>query len=267
MLSALTSPGSAQPPISRTHSLSDAELETLYQKLPVLCEAGEGIPVGRSDKVFWNAHEVTLSYQDTTLISCIASGSPDREAMDNFWDLVGQFPGYIVNLGNAIAYLGMESKEATASCPLRQVTLEPIPPAMTTPEHFAYRVGSSQVAFNHNNNRIQLPALEVTNWPGGKGLPPEQLHHLVIQMNQLACNTDSKGIIHCHYGIGRTGVLIVAAALSQLHQQQLLSAIELPAILSELIRQARRQRSSWFIETPEQYKALYRYGEWLCSAN
>ena len=251
---------------AQTSSPSDEQLKEQYFRLPDQCLAESSIAVGRQKEMPWDAHTLTLQYKGKNILQAVASCSPALGYMDYFWDLVSQNSGYIINLGNYVSYLGLQKGEAAEDCPDRMAEVTTTSFLHDEPENSPYMLNKRKVSFTDNNGkRTEIPAFELTGWDSQKGLYPTHLHYLIAQFNTCIHQSQQPGVIHCHRGIGRTGVIVIASALYQLFRQGGLTLKTLPNALHALIQQAREQRSPRFVESEEQYISLYRYGEWLCS--
>ena len=250
---------------------TDDELKQQYHLLPSNCNRNSGILVKdeTGQQREWDASLITLTHNGRTLLEAVASRCPTPDSLYGFWDLVSQYPGYLVCLAcyEHTHYLGENRCLNQNKCPERGIFIQNS--AKTALPESSVFVDKHDVCLTDTSSeegkRMTIPSFDVSGWPGQKGLPPEALHGLVLTLKDISGQSDKPGVIHCHYGVGRTGVLIIAMALNALKEQGELTSENLIEILKELIADARETRAPNLIESAAQYISLYRYGQALCA--
>ncbi|MCL6268407.1 hypothetical protein M3P05_00390 [Sansalvadorimonas sp. 2012CJ34-2] len=250
--------------------VTDEELDQQFDSLPKGCSRNRGFSVTNSKGVTtdWDANLISLSYNSRHILDVVAARAPIKNSFDLFWDLVRQNPAYLINLASkdGANYLSHTHSENASECSYRNLVISES--TYTASPSSNIPVYSRTIEFSpstKSSERVTVPSLEVLNWPGQKGLMPADLHFLVLILQATCCNFISPGVIHCHYGIGRTATLIIAMALKTLSDKKILTKENLENVLRELITYGRETRDKKFVESAHQYRSLYRYGLTLCS--
>ncbi len=97
-----------------------------------------------------------------------------------------------------------------------------------------------------------------------KGTDLETLHKVTAEMRDWRIrHPDQALMVHCLAGVGRTGMLIVAERLLNLHDHGRLTGAKLADLVKAEVLFARSQRSDVMVQTPEQMHTLLAYGHHL----
>jgi protein tyrosine phosphatase len=124
-------------------------------------------------------------------------------------------------------------------------------------------VQQAGIISDSNNNKITLFSyvlnskkiinrLVYSQWNNYLGIKPENLNFLINQIEKY-----DNVCIHGLAGVGRTGTLIVALALSEMISHEEITEENLLDQMDALILEGRKQRGVSFVQTPDQYQAIY----------
>ncbi len=241
--------------------LSDDELEQRFKGLSVRCERTPGIEIGATGKN-WDANHVRLEIQGNVVFEGIASYGPTFTSIREFFHFLIEHPAYVVCLGGDVNYLennyfknhsGLPCSPSSVACAKRKsfadrkIKIYPV----------NLRLTPSSMPGQPERT---IPALNVEGLWGNDITEAETLHHMVISTEKLKDAAEDDGVIHCRFGQGRTGMLMVACGLKKMHDIGILTREGLLENLDCLIGQGRFLRKRRFVETYQQYISLYRYG-------
>ncbi len=111
-----------------------------------------------------------------------------------------------------------------------------------------------------SNMITQVPRLHFKNWPDKGLISKSSLNHIISICESRQVKSEKKHIlIHCRAGLGRSGVLAIAYALSQSISNQQVSEENLDKTIRSLVISARKARGSGIVQTVEQLEFLYEW--------
>ncbi|CRX37549.1 protein-tyrosine phosphatase family protein [Estrella lausannensis] len=97
-------------------------------------------------------------------------------------------------------------------------------------------------------------------WPDHGAVNPTEMAKLIAVVDNLSDKSPGPVMVHCRAGVGRTGTFITARTAAHLKEQGSLSPEGYQAKVHEIILHGRKQRGPSFVQTAEQLKSLYEFG-------
>lgn len=93
----------------------------------------------------------------------------------------------------------------------------------------------------------------------GRGITEDDLDQMIAIIEDHDKNSSHPVIVHCRAGVGRSGTICVAYALKQLMKQGKVEASNLLSHITDLILEGRKQRGFVFVQTPDQFAAIWKW--------
>ena len=215
-------------------------------------------------------------------VSVLAHAFPKEHLFGHFWNqVVSEGTQTVICLTESFAsYLPTESyragdysisllskeQEDKRPRPGRQPDFYPESNAVAGREEWYSRPASRYVVgISSPEGESKVDVLLVPNMEDGKGADVPFLKSIVEEIRK------GRTQVHCHAGLGRTGTVIVAAQLADLHDKQKLNRENFLPALQRLIAVGRAQRGNGeFVQTDEQLYSLLKFGAdllGLCDAD
>lgn len=237
--------------------------EVHYPLNDVFCPLKEAIMF---DKIpgpwrYLHANRVALKDGNEPLVNYIAAQGPTPPAYTSFWRGVTENTNTLIDLlrPEEVKYyfpteIDTEKKfeTITVRCIARQCLGDDF-------EIHQYEV-------NDEGEKKLVTRIHFSGWKDKQGLlQGKELDKLALLLSLADALSDKQRaiMIHCRAGIGRTGTLMVASALRELHAAGKLNRENYTATIIDLIIQARTQRGPHTVQTASQLKTLYLYAEAL----
>jgi protein tyrosine phosphatase len=137
-----------------------------------------------------------------------------------------------------------------------------IPPLIEVeflPEEFIADFSSYQVSDSSKDSTLLIKKIHFQSWPDKQGLPAQKIMALVKIIHEYEQEGQTKVLIHCIGGAGRTGTLAVCLYLWRLVEKTKMDPVKLLAMVEDIILKFRVQRGPAFVSTPEQLESIYRF--------
>lgn len=105
-----------------------------------------------------------------------------------------------------------------------------------------------------------ITRLHYENWEDHEGITEDDLDRLLAILAEYQKDSTIPIMVHCRAGVGRSGTVSVAYAISQLIKQNKADVSNLSHYIYHLILEGRRQRGECFVQTVDQLKAIWKWG-------
>ncbi len=225
----------------------------------IFCPLATWVGIGSPEGLYLHANHVTLA--DAT---CIATQYPLHIPL--FWMLCDK-DALIVDLTNQ----GDMQKGLVSYVPLSKgETLSINGTTINCKDEKTLTFNLKEYRYSGDEGRKEIDARRIhyTGWDDHRGLD-DRLSELnqIVDLVEEALSKKQQVIIHCRAGVGRTGTVLVAAALKRLIRQGKVDASNLNQVIDDLVLEGRRQRGPESVQTVAQYRSIWESGKnWLESA-
>jgi len=125
------------------------------------------------------------------------------------------------------------------------------------------RLYSYDVKENDSSEKgCQIPRLHYEGWNDFEGISEDELDIAVAIMFKFYEKDPNRPLImHCRAGVGRSGTVAVAYALSRLIRQNKVNEFNLEESIENLILEGRQQRGFAFVQSSDQLKTIYKWAK------
>lgn len=222
----------------------------------IFCPIATWVKVGSPDGLYLHANYVTLADE-----TCIATQYPLHTSL--FWELCDHHHTLVVDLTNQadmekglVSYVPLSKGETlTTNCMTLACTDEKVLTVKTA--EYCYTIDNRKKTFD-------VRRLHYTGWDDHKGLN-DQLSELnqIVDLIEETLSKKQQVVVHCRAGVGRTGTVLVAAALKRLIRQGKVDDVNFNQMIDDLVLEARRQRGRDCVQTPAQYRTIWEFGQKL----
>lgn len=222
----------------------------------IVCPVATWVKIGSPNGLYLHANYVSLA--DMT---CIAMQYPLHVSL--FWMLCHPH-ALVVDLTNQgdmqkglVPYVPLSKGEA--------FTKEGMTLHCTDEKALTFNATQYCYSIHNGEKTFDVTRLHYTGWDDHKGLD-DRLSELneIVDLIEEAAIKNQQIIVHCRAGVGRTGTVLVAAALKRLIRQGRVDHVHLHSTIGKLILEARRQRGRECVQTFAQYRTIWESGQnWL----
>jgi len=208
----------------------------------------------------FNGHRI-----DSNTIACAAPTELKPESMSRFAaTMVEQHVGLIVDLRALGEMLGANYRPAEQkSYPLpgqsASFQAHSVQKGIAGYSDTAAQSGMLAVTAGGNRREIGFMNFPIRDF-GARSA--EDIDKIASALNTFkAANPERSVAVHCRAGVGRTGMVLIAAELRQAHAKGELNDNNREQVLDQAIHRLRGQRSNMMVQSVEQFRALDGYSK------